>query len=130
MIPYEDLVVALSSWRVRQGLPVSHVPAPLIAASTGGSGPARTAPPMAPPNRGFVPQDEPLDVDDAALLEEAHYENEGDDFAMKFDGSVPADDESTAIGAMPERESFGGSTAPGPTDDDAPPRERDRNEDW
>lgn len=132
MIPYEDLVTALTAWRARQGLPVSHVPTP---AATSGSGPARTAPPSAPP-RGFTTKPPPLPAEhddaldvDSALIEEGHYENEGDDFGMKF-GAPEADAEATSIGTSPQRDSFGGTTAPGgaTADDDVPPR--NRNEDW
>ena len=51
-----------------------------------------------------------LDVDDAALLEEAHYENEGGDFAMNFAGAVENDGESTTLGHAPEPAPFGGET--------------------
>jgi hypothetical protein len=49
------------------------------------------------------------DIDEAALIDEAHYENEGADFAMAF-SDVEKDAESTAIGVPPPtgRESFGG----------------------
>ncbi|MBA3396308.1 MAG: hypothetical protein H0T89_27000 [Deltaproteobacteria bacterium] len=132
MIPYDDLVAALTSWRARQGLPVSAMPA-----ASSGSGPARTAPPMAPP-RGFSTNPPPLakpdthddsmEVDDGALLEEAAYEAEGNDYAMNFAPPAQDGDEATAIGGMPERDSFGG----GPTVDteDVPGPPRGRNEDW
>lgn len=75
MIPYDDLVVALTAWRARQGLPVTAaVPA------------ARTAPP-APPRPAEVTEDE--------LVEEAAYDA-GDDYV------VPLGGDSTAIGAAPE----------------------------
>jgi hypothetical protein len=146
MIPYDDLVVALTTWRARQGLPVAagaaaaaaaHVPAPK--ATTPGTGP-RTAPP-APPSRGSstIPpplaavdtQDDPMDVDSAALLEE-HFENEGDDFAMAFDARTQGahEAEATAIGmapSPPNRDSFGGTTDPGEPDDVPPRRGHD---DW
>ena len=114
MIPYDDLVTALSNWRARQGLPVSTLGkqpsggTPVAAQSPGsgptpGSGP-RTAPPSAPP-RGAAPPplavgDDVQEVDDAAMLDEGAYENEGDDFAMKFGGG---DGEATSIGGAPER---------------------------
>jgi hypothetical protein len=62
-------------------------------------------PPLAQPDT----QDDSLDVDEAALLEESHYENEGDDFEMKF-GAVESDAESTMLGHAPDRDSFGGET--------------------
>lgn len=137
MIPYDDLVAALNNWRARQGLPVATGPsgsgptaAPSYASTSPsgptakpGSGPARTAPPMAPPKSagGYQPpplanpetMEDSLDVDDAALLEEAQYDNEGGDFAMNFGREVENDGESTTLGHAPEapqRDSFGGET--------------------
>ena len=135
MIPYDDLVAALTNWRAKQGLPVAGaVPVPgsgptptpgsgpTASAGSGGtakpgSGPTRSAPPSAPPKGSYQPPplaavdtaDDSLDVDEAALLEEAHYDNEGDDFAMNFQ-AVENDDESTTLGQAPHRDSFGGET--------------------
>jgi hypothetical protein len=117
MIPYDDLVAALSAWRARQGLPVSTMGGGAPSPGSGphaqpgsgpygqpGSGPNRGAPP-APPrgNKPSVPpplaaSDDMHEVDDAEMLDE-QYENEGQDFAMQFGGDV----ESTAIGNAPER---------------------------
>ncbi|MFT3692199.1 MAG: hypothetical protein QM831_03595 [Kofleriaceae bacterium] len=105
MIPYDDLVAALQAWRARQGLPVA-TPA---AGPGAGSGPARPgtpppfaaarpAPPAPPPPRTSAPQPaveadaEAVDhetlheheIEEHAMIEESHYENEGDDFAMSF----------------------------------------------
>jgi hypothetical protein len=131
MIAYDELVAALTNWRAKQGLPISStaVPGsgPTQAPGSGpvakaGSGPTRSAPP-APPKGGYQPPplaeataDEPLDVADDALLEEAQYEPEGGDFAMAFGGNVERHDEeeSTTLGQAPEpaqRDSFGGETA-------------------
>jgi hypothetical protein len=136
MIPYDDLVAALNAWRARQGLPVAASatpgsgPTPTAIPNTGsggyatpssgatarpGSGPVRSGPPSAPPRGSYQPppladtSDDSLDVDEAALLEEASYDNEGDDYAMNF-GAVERDEESTTLGSAPERESFGGET--------------------
>jgi hypothetical protein len=117
MIPYDDLVAALQAWRARQGLPV--------AAPAAGSGP-RTAPPPprtnppAPPPMAARPTPAPLappeiddgtheDIEEHALVEESHYENEGDDFAMSFaaDGhnghatGVEGDSSETMVGHDP-----------------------------
>jgi hypothetical protein len=110
MIPYDDLVAALSNWRARQGLPVSTLGkqpsggTPVAAPPAPGSGP-RTAPPMAPPRAASPPpletQDDVHEVDDAAMLDEGAYENEGNDFAMSFGGGGEA--EATSIGGAPER---------------------------
>ncbi len=112
MIPYDDLVAALSNWRARQGLPVSTLSkqpsggTPVATAPAPGSGP-RTAPPVAPPRAPSPPpmeaHDDVHEVDDAAMLDEGAYENEGNDFAMAFGGGGDNDGESTSIGSAPER---------------------------
>jgi hypothetical protein len=129
MIPYDDLVVALQTWRARQGLPVAQlsgvmVPPPAVAAPV----PVPRTNPPAPPKAVVPPPLAPVEtrddeVEEASLIEEAHYENEGDDFAMAFNAAVnegaEEPDESTAIGTPPPpvaapRDSFGGSTEPEP----------------
>ena len=145
MIPYDDLVAALSAWRARQGLPVSTLggggsgatPQPGSgpnAAPQPGSGPNMAAKAGSGPNRGMPPapgsgrtkapsmpppMQEELDVEDAAMLEE-QYENEGDDFAMAFNPGAGGDGESTAIGGAPER----------PTEADMGRRCGNNNDDW
>ena len=105
MIPYDDLVAALQNWRLRQGLTVAQTALPVAASPVAASAAAapRSQPPAAP--RGGPPApprsvQNDLDVDDSALLEEAHYESEGDDFAMAFN-QLEHQDEATAIGAAP-----------------------------
>ena len=127
MIPYDDLVVALQTWRARQGLPVAQMsgimtpPPPVVTAP---AAVPRTNPP-APPKAAVPPPLAPVDTRDedvdASLLEEAHYENEGDDFAMAFGAAInetEEESESTSIGTPPPpgapRDSFGGSTEPEP----------------
>jgi hypothetical protein len=79
MIPYDDLVTALSAWRARQGLPVNTM---------GGSGSGPTA------KAGSGPNQAPHAVEAAEeVLEEAAYEHDGDE-------GYP---EPTAIGEAPER---------------------------
>jgi len=112
MIPYEDLVAALTNWRARQGLPVQGGGAPPIAAAPAAS--PRTAPPTAAPAYDPYAADA-LDVDSDALLEEAQYDNEGSDFAMGF-GGQHTNDEATAIGNPPSRD-----TLPETDEDDIPP---------
>ena len=124
MIPYDDLVAALSNWRARQGLPVSTlgkqpsggtaVPQAAQPGSgptaksgpTSGSGP-RTAPPSAPPKAPpplmDATQDDVHEVDDAAMLDDAAYETEGNDFAMSFGNTGGDEAEATSIGDAPER---------------------------
>ncbi|HUJ57961.1 MAG TPA: hypothetical protein VLX92_05700 [Kofleriaceae bacterium] len=115
MIPYDDLVAALSAWRARQGLPVSALggprarltPPPMPVAVP------RTAPPMAPPGRSKTPPPlEPVEeLPDAAellaeadaMLDENAYENEGADYAMTFGQSQ--DDSQTALAPDPAYES-------------------------
>jgi hypothetical protein len=117
MIPYEELVAALANWRAKQGLPVAQVTrisSPVMSASYAAPTPApaaRTAPPFAAPQPtrtapvAVQPPPEMTvdeDVDDAALLEEAQYEPEGDDFAMAF-GRLTSNGggEATSVGVPP-----------------------------
>lgn len=148
MIPYEDLVIALQTWRAKQGLPVAQlsgalVPPPAAAAP-------QTTPPAPPPKaQGFLgnvatppplaaPPEDSMDVDDAALLEETHYENEGDDFALGFAGpgqAVQQDDEdSTSIGHQPPPLGRPSEMTLDEGTEVAPqagqPRSTNRNEDW
>ena len=115
MIPYDDLVAALSAWRARQGLPVSALGGKQgsgpTAAPTPGSGPTakpgsgRTKAPSIPPPLEMHDEE----VGDAEMLEE-HYENEGSDFAMPFNAGGDGG-EATSIGGAPERptdENMGG----------------------
>ena len=100
MIPYDDLVAALSQWRARQGLPVSTMggggsggtPAP-------GSGPHGT--PASGPHSsrpGMQAQRAESEVEE---LDADAYENEGGDYGMSFGNQGEA--EATSIGGAPER---------------------------
>lgn len=146
MIPYEELVIALQTWRAKQGLPVGQLSGALTPPSAVAPPPQRAGPPVAPPKMGSTgPQqaflgnvatppplaapEESLDVDDASLIEEAHYESEGDDFAMNFAGGAPPSDdgESTSIGNVPDPR--GSNTTL--DDGDVPATaSRNRNDDW
>lgn len=92
MIPYDELVIALQTWRAKQGLPVAQMSGQLTPPPVA----ARSAPP-APPGRPAPPplaaetHEDSLDVD-GALIEEAQYENEGDDFAMGFQSGASGDE--------------------------------------
>ena len=139
MIPYDDLVAALTSWRARQGLPVqggappiSAVPAPITPATAASSVSTGTkqgppAPPRSPaaPSKGsggfdaYADSHDALDVDDAALLDESSYENEGSDFAMPFNAAGDGA-EATSIGGAPER----------PTEADMGGRGGNGRDDW
>ncbi|MGN6107604.1 MAG: hypothetical protein ACTHU0_21015 [Kofleriaceae bacterium] len=145
MIPYDDLVAALASWRARQGLPVTlmsgasaPVAAPAPAPISAPIAAPRTAPPggraggflgsvaTPPPLAAVEPVgEESLDVDDASLIEEAQYDGEGNDFAMAF-GNQHGDGESTAIGVAPARVAEGESE----TMNEALPARRGRPEEW
>lgn len=157
MIPYDDLVVALATWRAKKGLPVGQVaraltPTPQAAApaaaapSTGsGSGPKR-GPPGAPPQPTRAPGSgraaapaplplpvETLDIDEHMVDEEPI---EADELGHAF-SNLPGDgDEATAIGSAPgPRDSFGGGgqTDPGPSplEPKGPSRSNgNRNDDW
>ena len=100
MISYDDLVAALQAWRARQGLPVEQS----TTGPTASSGPRTVAPPPpaprtnppAPPPMGArspmplqAPEETHEDIgeheiEEHAMIDEAQYENEGDDFAMSF----------------------------------------------
>lgn len=145
MIPYEELVIALQTWRAKQGLPVGQLSGALMPPPEL-SPPAdddlqrpRTVPPVAPPRAAMEafgnvatppplePAEDSLDVEDAgALVEEHQYENEGDDFAMAF-GNMVAEDggDSTMIGDAPERPT---ETSLEPEPPMPPPP--NRNDDW
>jgi len=142
MIPYDDLVIALQSWRAKQGLPVAQMsasltPPPMQAQAPQASPAPRAMPPAAPgsgrmgsvgsPALEVSPtHDEALDVD-GALIEEAHYESEGDDFAMAF---AAERGESTAIGHGPTEHTHdeGGTEVASPAGRGARPP--GRTEDW
>lgn len=81
MIPYDELVARLQTWRARQGLPTSAVSTPLA--------PHPASPPQA------VPDDIPaenLEVIDDDYFQRSH------DFALE---PLPAD-EATPIGGIPQ----------------------------
>lgn len=107
MIPYEELVIALQTWRAKQGLPIAQMsgqitpPAMATAPAAAPPAPPRPPQPTPPPLEAHEPGEDSLDVD-GALIEEAHYENEGDDFAMAFGSAGAGDgDDSTSIGSAP-----------------------------
>ena len=140
MIPYDDLVIALATWRARQGLPVAQLsgalsPPPPPPSASQSNDRMRAAPPPPPRNVAATPPplEEPVhdEVDAAALIDENVYENEGEDFAMAF-GSVQQEAESTAIGVPPSanRDSFGGG---GTQPEEPPPARRGgkrKKDDW
>ncbi|HEY4179766.1 MAG TPA: hypothetical protein VGM90_23150 [Kofleriaceae bacterium] len=107
MIPYDDLVIALQTWRAKQGLPVGQLsgqltPPPAPAAKVP-SGPTFSN--AAPPPLQHATHDEPIDDVDGHLIEEQHDENynaEAGDFAMGFQPA--GNDESTSIGGQPSPE--------------------------
>jgi len=119
MIPYDDLVAALSAWRASKGLPVSTMgsvgsgqhaqpgsgPTPAAPMAKAPSGP-KTAPPPPRVKGSTVPPplaavDTVEEVDE--VLDESSYENEGDDFAMNFGGGSRGS--ATEIGGPPARDS-------------------------
>ncbi len=135
MIPYEDLVVALQTWRAKQGLPVGQMSGTFAPPPVAKAAPPPPPPraPMSPPGRVITSMTPPpladLELDEHAI-DESHYENEGGDFAMAFDAAAAAamhaqlhgdvhqdpEDESTSIGQPPPRPSdgFGAATDPNP----------------
>lgn len=102
MIPYDDLVVALTAWRARQGLPVAQemtagAPPPPPARGRGAPpAPARAAASRAAGAHASVDTSE---LDAGALIEDASYDA-GDDYVMQL--GVEQAGEATAIGAAPE----------------------------
>ena len=151
MIPYDDLVAALQAWRARQGLPVS-TQAPV--ASTSNGQPSRstpaggyaaqrpgTPPPAPPPKRATTAPRMPLPlaaVDTAdehldnlevepALIEESHYENEGDDFAMSFGVGGGGGGNGHGHHHQSSDETLVGDDVPEATD---PARSHNTREDW
>jgi hypothetical protein len=103
MIPYDDLVAALTAWRARQGMPVSTMGGSAAADSTPASG---YSAPRTPPPRGkpasVPPPVASTDAEevDAAMLDEAAYENLSDDIVSALgpsDGDIP-----TTVGAPPQ----------------------------
>jgi hypothetical protein len=111
MIPYDDLEVALATWRARQGLPGAQLasaaptpppraPAPPPAARMAApSGPPRAA---APPPAQLSPELQDFDVSEGALIEDGHDEG-GDDYVVPFgDVAIDQSGETTAIGGEPE----------------------------
>jgi hypothetical protein len=141
MIPYEELVIALQTWRAKQGLPVGQLSGALTPPPVA---PQRSGPPMAPPSTGrtgpqqaflgnvstpppLAPVEESLDVDESALIEEAHYEPEGDDFGIAFGAKAGEDGESTSIGGPPVARA---SEHTLDETDDAPRPAPNRNDDW
>jgi hypothetical protein len=104
MIPYEDLVVALRAWRVKQGLPVGELSASLVPPTpqnrpTSTMPRPRSTPPSPPPRGGSAaPPDEA--VDDATMLEDdAQYDSQGANYAISFE--VEQDGEATKVGGPP-----------------------------
>jgi len=149
MIPYDDLVAALQAWRARQGLPVSTTQqpasAPGAATPSNGMHARQGTPPPPTPRSTTRPRmplplapvdtaDEPIDsleVEDSSLIEENHYENEGDDFAMSFGGKTAARGNGHGAHSMAthtgEDETLVGEDVPEATD---PARTHNTREDW
>ena len=111
MIPYDDLVAALTSWRARQGLPTSQLagapapapkaastpaPAPASAPAARSGKSARAASPVALTHEDFEVDD------DSSLLEVASDENDYAGFGGGESG------EATAIGTPPAPPRRGG----------------------
>ena len=103
MIPYDDLVAALSAWRARQGLPVVQVAgaAPATARPASPPAPPRTAPPNAPPRAASPAAADDFGAD--ALVEDSAYDASGEDYVLSLRGVIVEDAaETTALGGPPE----------------------------
>jgi len=95
MIPYDDLVAALTAWRARQGLPVT--PSAADAPPRGRAAPA--TPPAAAPRtapRPAAPVDASSGDFEDALVEESY--DGGEDYVMQLGAETS---EPTAIGSAP-----------------------------
>jgi hypothetical protein len=120
MIPYSDLVVALRSWRERNGLPnfgVDPGSAPAVVKAPPGPAPvpamARTAPPAAPPRSAPAAIEVEDELEAHEIQSEDEYNNEGNDFAMGFGEGVEPDGESTmASGTAPQPGFYDGAKFP------------------
>jgi hypothetical protein len=115
MIPYDDLVAALTSWRARQGLPTAQppnapAPAPKAAAPAAAPAAAKPAAGAGQQRRATSPvaiaHDDSLDVDDSALLVDSSYESESDYAGYGDNERVTG--ENTAIGTPPAPPRRGG----------------------
>jgi hypothetical protein len=93
MISYDDLVVALASWRARQGLPVVQ---PVAAVASG----ARGAP-QAPPRAGGAVVAE-QEFEDSGLIESY---DASDEYVVGVEqaGAPPAIGSAPADGLLPRR---------------------------
>src|SRR5262245_53436220 len=98
MIPYDDLVAALTAWRARQGLPIGQATAQSAAAAPPAPPPARKPAPPPPAGSRLAPAVVVGDLEDGALIEDASYDA-GDDYVMQL-GVESA--EPTAISGAPE----------------------------
>ncbi len=148
MIPYEDLVIALQTWRAKQGLPVAQLSGALVPPPVAKT--PMTAPPGPPPPKGAgflgnvatppplaAPPEDSLEVDEAALLEDGQYENAGDDFSLGFAGPgqvAHEEEDSTSIGHQPPPLGRPSEMTLDEGTEVAPevgaPRSPNRNEDW
>lgn len=94
MIPYDDLVAALATWRQRQGLPVSPSAA---AAAARAAAPRAASPPAAHVVAAHAPAVHVAAAQVVEEVEETQYDAEGDDYAIPL--GVPG--ESTPVGGAP-----------------------------
>jgi hypothetical protein len=141
MIPYQDLVDALASWRASKGLAAGASVGASVGASAGPSiapsvraaaaaaapavvpAPARTAPSAPPPPARpaasapapppLAPPEESLDVAETELLEETYETAGGADFAMSFDAGAAAAPRAPSPAMLPPLDHDGESTAIG-----------------
>jgi 2-oxoglutarate dehydrogenase E2 component (dihydrolipoamide succinyltransferase) len=114
MIPYDDLVVALSAWRARQGLPVVRSAAaaqPARARPAAAAAPAPAPAPAAPPARATPARPAAAqvpaasDFDEPALVEDGDDNDSGEDYVMQLGENAA---EPTAISGVPEPVPTGG----------------------
>lgn len=114
MIPYDDLVVALATWRARQGLPVAQLTGTSAAPA---APPARMAAPPPPAARAASPRTttaphpqvaaevselEEREVSVGTLIEDGRYDPPDDEFSMALGVLTVESSGPTAIGGAPE----------------------------
>lgn len=115
MIPYDDLVVALATWRARQGLPVAQLTGTPAAPPARMAAPpppaARAAPPSAPPRTTTAPHPqvaaevnelEEREVSVGTLIEDGRDDPTDDEFSMALGVLAVESSGPTAIGGAPE----------------------------
>lgn len=105
MIPYDDLVVALSAWRARQGLPVVQSAAAAQPARVRAAPAPAPAAPATPARPAAAQVPAASDFDEPGLVEDGYDNDSGEDYVMQLGENTA---EPTAISGVPEPVPTGG----------------------